>query len=217
MSQSSSQPVKFTFERRFEERRRPGFVYSEEEKTITRSAFDEAVAAAHAEGVAQGRQQGAQEARAEEAARLGRAVESIASTLQLLARDLSQIEEAATGEAIQAALAFSSRLAGDLATRLPVDRIEEAMASVMRDMRGAPHIALRVAPDLVEAARIVAEKLAREQGYEGRLIVLGDPDAKPGDAQIEWSEGGVLVRREETEQTLAALVRRLVDGIADNH
>jgi flagellar assembly protein FliH len=34
--------------------------------------------------------------------------------------------------------------------------------------------------------------MARERGYEGRLVVMGEPDIAPGDGRIEWADGGIV-------------------------
>lgn len=45
--------------------------------------------------------------------------------------------------------------------------------------------------------------LARERGYEGRLVVLGDPDMQAGDARIEWADGGIVRERARIEAAVA--------------
>jgi len=209
-----SQPVKFTFERRFGERRANPFSYGEEERKVALGEHEAAVKQAEAAAFAAGRAQGADEARAEETARLARAMEVLASHVDLLARDLSEVSEAATAEAIRMAHLFADALSGALARRLPHARMEEALAAVLADARGAPHLVLRVAPDLVEAARDRCSALARAHGFEGRLVVLGDPDARPGDARIEWADGGIVVDREEISRRIAVAVDDLSAAVA---
>ncbi len=46
-------------------------------------------------------------------------------------------------------------------------------------------------------------RLAREHGFEGRLVVLGEPDMPPGDARLEWADGGVVRERARIEAALA--------------
>jgi flagellar assembly protein FliH len=43
------------------------------------------------------------------------------------------------------------------------------------------------------------KRLARERGFEGRLVVLGEPDLAPGDARMEWADGGVVRDRARIE------------------
>jgi flagellar assembly protein FliH len=209
-----SQPVKFTFERRFGERRANPFSYGGEERKVALAAHEAAVKQAEEAAFAAGRAQGAEEARTEETARLARALAVLGEHVDILARDLGEVSEAATAEAIRMAHLFADTLSGALARRLPHARIEEALAAVLRDLRGAPHLVLRVAPDLVEAASERCTALARARGFEGRLVVLGDPDANPGDARIEWADGGVAIDREEISRRIGTAVDELSAAIA---
>jgi flagellar assembly protein FliH len=49
--------------------------------------------------------------------------------------------------------------------------------------------------------------MSRERGYEGRLVVIGEPEIAPGDARIEWADGGIVREQkhidEAVEQALA--------------
>jgi flagellar assembly protein FliH len=36
-------------------------------------------------------------------------------------------------------------------------------------------------------------------GFAGRLVVLGDPEQKPGDGRIEWVDGGLVRDRAALE------------------
>ena len=36
------------------------------------------------------------------------------------------------------------------------------------------------------------QKIARERGFEGRLVIMGEPEIAPVDARLEWADGGVV-------------------------
>jgi flagellar assembly protein FliH len=209
-----SQPVKFTFERRFGERRANPFSYGGEDRKVALAAHETAVREAADAAFAAGKLQGMEEARAEETARLARAIEVLGEHIGILRHDLGDVGEAATAEAIRMAHLFSDRLSGELARRLPLARMEEALLAVLRDLRGAPHIVLRIAPDLVEAASRRCTELARAHGFEGRLVVLGDPEAPAGDARIEWADGGISIEREAISRRIGAAVGALADALS---
>ena len=59
-------------------------------------------------------------------------------------------------------------------------------------LRGVPHLVVRVNAALVEAVEAHVQRIARERGYEGRLVVMGEPDIAPGDGRIEWADGGIV-------------------------
>ena len=200
--------AKFTFSREFPatpdrivplEQREPTLTLSEHQRLMAA-----AVAGARAEAFIQGRLEGEGDA----AARLAEALEQVSGRLADTARDLAAIEAAATDEAIRFAHGFALKLAGRLLDAAPMAAVEEAARAIFDDLRGQPHVAVRVAPGLVEAAREKLTAISRERGFEGRLIVLGEPEIPPGDVRIEWADGGILRDRAAAEAALAAGVGR---------
>jgi flagellar assembly protein FliH len=151
---------------------------------------------------------GKQEAETEQTARLAEAMEQVARMLDMLRLDLDGIQASASYEAIHFAHAFGQRLAGKLLDSVPLTLIEQTARAIFDDLRGQPHVAVRLSPDLVDAARERLVAIAREKGFEGRLIVMGEPEIPPGDVRIEWADGGIIRDRAQTEQTVAAGVER---------
>ena len=47
-----------------------------------------------------------------------------------------------------------------------------------------------------------SQRLAKERGFEGRLITLGEPDIAPGDVRLEWADGGVVRDRSRIEEAV---------------
>jgi hypothetical protein len=39
-----------------------------------------------------------------------------------------------------------------------------------------------------------------EKGFEGRLVILGEPEIVRGDCHIEWADGGILRDRKALER-----------------
>ncbi|MEE7467161.1 hypothetical protein MOF8_10040 [Methylobacterium oryzae] len=88
---------------------------------------------------------------------------------------------------------------GDALDAAPLAGIGEAARTALQHLRGVPHLVVRVHDSLVEEAETLVKRLARERGYEGRLVVLGDPDMAAGDARIEWADGGIVRERARIE------------------
>jgi len=72
----------------------------------------------------------------------------------------------------------------------------------------APHLVLRVNENAVEAAETLVGRLARDAGFAGRLVVLGEPDIAPGDGRIEWADGGMVI---DTQQLSAQIEQAVAD------
>jgi flagellar assembly protein FliH len=177
---------RFTFDRAFPEtadrrvpleKKEPAITVSEHEKLLAMTS-----AAARQEGFAAGKA----EAEDEFTAQLARAMDQVAMALELLRSDLDGIRDMASDEAIRIGHGVARKLAGRLMDDAPMALIEDAARRIFEDLRGQPHVAVRVADGLLEAARERMQAVAREKGFEGRLIVMGEPEIAAGDVRIEW-------------------------------
>lgn len=159
------------------------------------AALAEAVAQARAEGVQEGRAQAERQSQARLADALTRLGLSAAGLIgQSDARDRDREEEA-----LAFAVALARRIAGDALDAQPLAAIGEAARAALQHLRGVPHLVVRVHDSLVDEAEALVKRMARERGFEGRLVVLGEPDLAPGDARMEWADGGVVRDRARIE------------------
>lgn len=173
----------------------------------TRMADGEAVSAADRAGYARGFAAG----RAEEAALSER---RRVDALERIAAGLGPILSAVDGRvaAIETeALAFFEALARAACDRAlaaePLAAIRTAAVETFRHLRGVPHVAARVHASLVDDVEAVLRSVAREGGYEGRVIVIGSEDIALGDARFDWADGGVVSDRR-------VLLRAVDDALA---
>lgn len=178
------------------------------EPTITLAEHErllaEAVAAAEARGHAEGRE--ATEARAagrlaDEAGRLASCAQSILAVLDV---ERARVE----AEAVRLAEVIARKLAGRLVELHPRAEILAVLSEAVAPLRKAPHLVIRLAADDVEPIRAALDRIAHERGFEGRLVVLGEPELPRGDCRIEWADGGIVLDRAAVE----AAVGRAVDA-----
>ncbi|MCJ2011389.1 FliH/SctL family protein [Methylobacterium sp. J-076] len=155
--------------------------------------------AAHARGVQDGRVQAEGQAQARLADAMTRLALSAAGLLA--AADAREAEREA--QAVELAMLIARKVAGEALDAQPLLGIGEAARSALQHLRGVPHLVVRVHESLVDDAEALVKRLARERGFEGRLVVLGDPDTLPGDARIEWADGGVVRERARIEAAVA--------------
>jgi flagellar assembly protein FliH len=95
-------------------------------------------------------------------------------------------------QAATMALLFARKLAGEVAERAPLGALEEAAADCFRQLVGVPHVVVRIDATMVDQTKTMLDRMARERGFEGRLVVLGEPGLATGDFMIEWADGGVV-------------------------
>ncbi|HVL70852.1 MAG TPA: flagellar assembly protein FliH [Beijerinckiaceae bacterium] len=172
---------------------------------VSPAALNAAEERGRAAGLAEGRRQAREEAQARLAAAAQRLAEDAARLLAEADAARAAIEE----DAVAFAVALGRRLAGDALRADPLGPLGEAAREAFQHLRGVPHLVVRVNETLVEEVDALVGRIARERGYEGRLVVLGEPDIAPGDGRLEWADGGVVRDRAAVEaavaQTLAAL------------
>jgi flagellar assembly protein FliH len=168
-----------------------------------RRVTDVDVASAREQGFQDGFAQGQQAAEAKAQAALTHMAGVIARQAEALLA--AQQERLTAIEAAAAALAvtMARRIAGDALADKPQALITQAARECLAHARSSPHLAARVNPSRVEETEALFGRLARESGYAGRVIVLGEPEIAPTDARFEWADGGVVIDSERLEEALA--------------
>ena len=166
----------------------------------------QAAAEARAQGFEAGRAEGRAEIQAQVQARLADAMNRLSLSLAgLLAQaDIREAEREA--QAMEIAVLLARRIAGEALDAHPVAAVGEAARHALQHLRGVPHLVVRVQEGLVEETEALLKRLARERGYEGRLVVLGDPDLPLGDTRIEWADGGIVRERARLEAGIDAAI-----------
>lgn len=161
----------------------------------------EAASAAETEarGFARGLAEGRAQAQAQAQGRLADALTRLGLAAAGLLNQSDARDAEREAQAVTFAFALAGKIAGDALDARPLAAIGEAAASALQHLRGVPHLVVRVHESLVDEAETLMKRLARERGYEGRLVVLGEPDLAPGDARIEWADGGVVRERARIE------------------
>lgn len=150
------------------------------------------------------------EASVESERRTAAAFERIADALATLAGGLPLIEKRLEAEAVEVAVAVATKLAPELVAREPFAELAALAADCFNHLVGAPHVVVRVNDALYAAARERLEEIARMRGFDGRLVVLAEPDIAPGDCRIEWADGGITRDRAKAEAAIAEAVARYV-------
>src|SRR5208282_1689210 len=147
----------------------------------------EAEASAHRQGYADAQA----DAKVEADRRMADALERIAANLAAAINALQAIETRLECEAVEVAVAVARKLAPALIAREPFAEISALASDCFRELVAAPHLAVRVNDALYAAAREKLDDIVRARSFQGRLVVLAEPDIAVGDCRIEWADGGV--------------------------
>jgi len=160
------------------------------------AAYRSGVAAAEARAAAEAKQS------------LAAALTTATSAFDRLLKEMSAVAAKLEAEAVEVAVAAAGKLASALMAEEPQAEITALARECFRHLIAAPHVAMRVNDALYKEASETLAGIAREHGFEGRLVVLADPSIAPGDCRIEWADGGVVRDRKATEDAIAQLVTR---------
>jgi flagellar assembly protein FliH len=174
------------------------------------------VAEAETRGYRNGFQAAEAEMKAETARRLAIALEQAAEMLMLMGQGLKEIDARLELEAIAVAYAVATKLAPALIAREPMAEIEALASGIFRQLLATPHVVVRVSDRLYEPAREKLGKISQESGFEGRLVLLAEPEMADGDCRIEWADGGLTRDRASAEQLIAETVQRFVSARHDH-
>ena len=163
------------------------------------TALAEAVARAEAEGHARGLREGQALAEQQIQARLSDAITRLGLSAAGLLGQSDARDVAREDEAMDFAIALARKIAGEALDAHPLAAIGDTARAALQHLRGVPHLVVRVHESLADEAEALVKRRARERGFEGRLGGLGEPDLPPGDARMEWADGGVVRDRARIE------------------
>jgi flagellar assembly protein FliH len=178
------------------------------ERAATALEIAQKVAAAEAHAYRDGYDAGQREAKAESDRRSALALEEIGSGIRAIARCFSAIETRMETEAVDVAVAVARKLCAELIAGEPLGEITALVSDCFSHLVSTPHLVVRIHESLYEAARQRIERLAAQSGFEGRLVILAEPDIAAGDCRIEWADGGVVLERGAIEGKIDELVGR---------
>jgi flagellar assembly protein FliH len=111
-------------------------------------------------------------------------------------------------EAVDVAVAVARKLCGELIAREPLGEITGLVRDCFTQLVSTPHLVVRINDSLYDTAREQIERLARQSGFEGRLVILAEPEIDSGDCKIEWADGGVVLERGAIDAKINELVGR---------
>ncbi|MDB5567183.1 MAG: flagellar assembly protein, partial [Tardiphaga sp.] len=118
------------------------------------------------------------------------------------------IETRMETEAVDVAVSVARKLCSELIAAEPLTEVMALVHDCFKHLVSTPHLVVRVNDQLYDAARERIEKLAKQSGFQGRLVILAEPEIENGDCKIEWADGGVLLERAAIETKITELVGR---------
>jgi flagellar assembly protein FliH len=180
------------------------------ERPATPAEIAQKVAAAEARAYRDGYDAAQREAKAESDRRSAAALEEINVHIRAIAQRFSGIETRMETEAVDVAVAVARKLCSTLIAAEPLSEIIGLVKDCFSHLVATPHLVVRINESLYDAAHERIERLAKQSGFEGRLVILAKPEIATGDCKIEWADGGVVLEREAIEAKINELVGRYI-------
>ena len=178
------------------------------ERPATPAEVAQKIAAAEARAYRDGYDAGQREAKAESDRRTALALEEIGIAIRGIAARYAGIEIRMETEAVDIAVAVARKLCSELIANEPLGEITGLVSDCFSHLVSTPHLVVRINDSLYDAAHERIARLAKQSGFEGRLVILADPEIDTGDCKIEWADGGVVLERAAIEAKINELVGR---------
>ncbi len=178
------------------------------ERPATAAEIAQKIATAEARAYRDGFDAAQREAKAESDRRAALALEEIGIAIRGIATRFSGIETRMETEAVDVAVAVARKLCSQLIANEPLGEITALVSDCFSQLVSTPHLVVRINDSLYDGARERIERLAKHSGFEGRLVILAEPEIATGDCKIEWADGGVVLERAAIEAKINELVGR---------
>jgi flagellar assembly protein FliH len=195
-------PAKFLFDQDF------SVPDKARERAASAKEITEQVAAAEARGYRTGFEAAQREAKAESDRRSALALEEIGTGIRTIAGGFSGIEARLETEAVEVAVAVARKLCNELVAGEPLAEVTALVSDCFRHLVSTPHLVVRINDQLYDTARERIEAMAKQNGFQGRLVILAAPEIATGDCRIEWADGGMVLERAAIEAKINELVGR---------
>lgn len=199
----SAQPMKFLFDRNLapeveEEEYVPQIELSEHEDIVNAAKLS-----AYEDGYEAGRKAAEQAA---EDRFIGNA-HRLEDAIQALLGQVDDSHAAHEKAAVQLAIATARKFAMNLVAREPMTEVEGLFRDCMETVGQVPHLVVRLNNELFEEAKERLQLIANEAGFEGRLIVMADPEITIGDCRMEWANGGMVRDLKKTDAEITSRLK----------
>ncbi len=150
-----------------------------------------------------------------------RAAEAVAAAVQELCNVVHESADSAKAQleelrrdAAGLALICAKKLAQQAVSALPEADVEAALREAIHQAITEPRIVLRASPSVVSAIKDKLDELARDSGYEGRIVASPEADMKGGDCRIEWRGGGAERSIDHLEAAIGEVIARRFSQIS---
>lgn len=135
---------------------------------------------------------------------LGQISESMVQVISHLDEELRRIK----GDAATLAMTVADRLCGTLLKKEPETEIIALIEKCLEQLPSEPHIVVRVSEAVGVTVKSAIGDVAAQKGFNGKVIVIPEPELQLADCRIEWADGGIERNASEFIEMIDSVVQR---------
>lgn len=167
---------------------------------------------ARAEGHAAGRQEGMADAMAGIEQQTARTLDAMFSRIPKVFQEHADWSKVIEADALRLAVALVRKLAPELTRGKQLPEVERVIREAFGFLTEQPKVMIRVAPALEEELRDKVVLMATRVGYEGQVVLVGDPELPEEDCRVSWQAGAVERSLDDTWDQIDQIVARVLAG-----
>lgn len=167
---------------------------------------------ARAEAHALGRQEGMDDAMAGIEQQVARTLDALFSRLPKVFEQHAVWTRAMEADAARLAMTLMRTLAPQLCRDRELPEVEHVVREAFGFLTEQPKVMVRVAPALEEALRDRVVLMASRVGYEGQVVLVGDPELPGDDCRVSWQAGAVERSLDDSWDQIDQIVERALAG-----
>jgi len=172
----------------------------------------EEMEAAKEEAYARGRQEGMDDAMAGIEQQVARTLDAVFSRLPKVFEQHKAWSREIETDAARLGIAVIRRLAPELVKEKELPEVEAVIREAFGFLTEQPKVMIRVSKDLEEALSGKVELMASRVGYEGQVVLVGDPELPVDDCRISWQAGAVERSLDDVWSQIDQIVGRVLTG-----
>ncbi|WP_281927192.1 FliH/SctL family protein [Roseibium album] len=206
---SMTNPSKFLFNMDFTAPEEPEVVVAPEPQIpmIPVADHEKLLADARAKAFEEGRVQALQDLQTKQETLLTAEANRLVDVVGQIVETLDEQLAAQENDAISLAFLVARRLCSHLIARQPLAETVALVSECLGPLRKAPHLVIRIADGDVDAMKAQVDPIVHEKGFDGRLVILGEPEIDRGDCHIEWADGGIRRDRKALEKEIDTSIK----------
>ena len=172
---------------------------------------DEDLAAARAEGYAEGHAAALATAQESEATRQTELVSALLERANELSEQDSARSEAIARDCLDILRSICARLFPQLSACNALDEVLAVVRECLAALEDEPRIVVRVGNEMAEPLEAKLAAVTTQSGYLGKLVLIPDDTLAPTDCAVLWADGGAERNLEKTWLAIEAAMSRVLD------